>query len=669
MENTMSGLMDSDLVFTKSHFSLGRDCPTKLYFSAHPEEYQNVSGDDQFLEGLKEGGYQVGEYARWKLCDNPLTDTIETPNKELALARTGRRLEESRATIAEAAFQHEHLFIRADIVVKTGNVLKLYEVKSKSWEDGTEFWNKTDPTQLSGKWEEYLLDVAFQKHVVEKACPGLTVQAHLVLLDKGKCASVDGLNQMFPIFRRNGRPCVECRFTRKTDLGNDVLAYINVDNDIAKIHALGSNLPKGGRGPFVKLIEELSAIHQSSQPVYSGIGSKCKGCPFRLPADPQESAALVAKGLKSGFDQCWSKAIGLRHDPSQAKILELWNFRKTADMVAAKKFYLRDLDRGDIGTGTYSDRQWLQVDKVKRGDDSPWIDRDGLSAEISKWKYLLHFIDFETSRMALPGHSGMPPYMQVAFQFSHHIVDKNGQVRHAGQWIEPRPGVFPSFEFVRALKKQLETDNGTIFRYATHENSVLRDIHGQLACSSEPDRRELMRWIDGITEYKPDGAKQKDPKIRGPRNMVDMRTLFVDHHYDPATHGSNSIKDILPAIIGSSEGLRHRYGRALGQSGIHSLNCPADWVWVRPELGGNPYASLPPVFDDTEQETLSEYVQGLDELDDGGAAMIAYGKLQYCDLQDAEREAIRSALLRYCELDTLAMVMLYEYWTDMLGKS
>lgn len=660
--------MGSELAFTKSHFSLGRDCPTKLFFSAHPEEYPNASGDDQFLEGLKEGGYQVGEHARWMLCDNPLADTIGDPNKKVALARTGRRLKEPRATIAEAAFQYEHLFIRADIVVKTGNVLKLYEVKSKSWEAGTEFWNKTDPTQLSGKWGEYLLDVAFQKHVIEKACPGLTVHAHLVLLDKGKFASVDGLNQMFPIFRRNGRPCVECRFASKADLGNDVLAYINVDNDIAKIHAQGSELPKGGRGSFGKLIEELSAIHQSSQPVFSGIGSKCKGCPFRLPADPQESAALVAKGFKSGFDQCWSKAVGPRYDPAQAKTLELWNFRKTDKMVAAKKFYLLDLDRGDIGTGAYSDRQWLQVDKVKREDDSPWIDGDGLSAEMSKWKYPLHFVDFETSRLALPGHRGMPPYMQVAFQFSHHTVGKSGQVLHAGQWIEPRAGVFPSYEFVRALKKQLETDNGTIFRYATHENSVLRDIHGQLAGSSEPDRRELMRWIDGITEYKPDGAKQKDPKISGPRNMVDMRTLVVDHHYDPATHGSNSIKDILPAIIGSSEDLRRRYGQSLGQSGIHSLNCPADWVWVRPELGGNPYASLPPVFEGFEQEALSEYVQGLDELDDGGAAMIAYGKLQYCDLQDSERDAIRFALLRYCELDTLAMVMLYEYWADMLGK-
>ena len=63
---------------------------------------------------------------------------------------------------------------------------------------------------------------------------------------------------------------------------------------------------------------------------------------------------------------------------------------------------------------------------------------------------------------------------------------------------------------------------------------------------------------------------------------------------------------------------------------------------------------------------LSEYTKGLDEVGEGGAAMIAYAKLQYYELPDSEREAIRSALLRYCELDTLAMVMLYEYWIDIL---
>ena len=51
---------------------------------------------------------------------------------------------------------------------------------------------------------------------------------------------------------------------------------------------------------------------------------------------------------------------------------------------------------------------------------------------------------------------------------------------------------------------------------------------------------------------------------------------------------------------------------------------------------------------------------------DGGAAMTAYAKLQYEEMSDYEREEIRSALLRYCELDTLAMVMIYEGWREMI---
>lgn len=653
---------------TKSRFKLGLDCPTKLYFNDHRAEYYDAMADDPFLAGLAEGGYQVGEFARWMLCGHPLTDTIETLDKPTALAETRRRLADTDATIAEAAFQHGPLFIRADVVVKTGNILKLYEVKSKSWDGDAEFWTKRELVRLSSKWEEYLLDVAFQKHVIEKACPELTVRAHLVLLDKGKCVSVDGLSRMFPVVRRNERPCVERRFAKKEDLGEDVLAYINVDDDIAKINALGFDLPKGGKGLFVELIEQLSAIQQSGQPFFCGIGSKCKTCSFRLPSDSREAARLVEKGLKSGRDECWSKAVGRRYDPAKPKVIELWNYRKTNDMIAAGKFHLCDLEAADIGAGTCAARQLMQLDKVKRGDDSPWLDRDALSADLTRWRYPLHFIDFETARMALPGHSGMPPYMQVAFQFSHHTVDKAGRVRHAGQWIEARPGVFPSFEFVRALKIQLEADEGTIFRYASHENSVLRDIHGQLEGSAESDRSALMQWIDSITEYKTPGAKQKDPKTVGPRNMVDMRTLVIENHYDPAAHGSNSLKYVLPAIIGSSASLRRRYGQALSQSGIHSLNCPSDWIWVRPEWGNDPYAALPPVFEGRDQEALSEYVRGLDELDDGGTATIAYAKLQYCDLPDTEREAIRTALLRYCELDTLAMVMLFEYWKTVLPK-
>ena len=657
----------TEAMLTKSRFALGMECPAKLYYNDRPKEYHSALCDDPFMAGLAEGGYQVGEYAKWMLCDHPQTDAIKTLVKEVALAETREKFAASRATIAEAAFQHGNLFIRADIVVKTGNTIQLYEVKSKSWDAETCFWTKRAPVHLNDKWKSYLLDVAFQKYVLEKACPGFSVQAHLVLLDKGKCTSVEGLCQMFPVFRRDGRLQVQPRIQSKKDLGNDVLAYVNVDDVIAGIHALPFDLPKGGQGTFPELINELSAIQQGGKPFFCGVGAKCKKCQFRLPTDSKEVAKLRTKGLKSGLDECWANAVGPGYDQAKPKVIELWNFRKADDLVADRKFYLCDLDGDDIGAGRNATRQLLQLEKVKRNDSTPWIDRNGLSTEMARWKYPLHFIDFETARMPLPGQRGMSPYMQVAFQFSHHAVDKGGAVQHAGQWIEPRPGVFPSYEFVRALKRELENDGGTVFRYADHENTVLRDIHGQLAISRESDRGELMHWIDSITEYKPAGAKQKDSKIAGPRNMVDMRRLVMDCHYDPATHGSNSIKYVLPAIIGSSEQLRQRYGAPLRRNGLHSLNCPPDWIWVRPDLANDPYAALPPVFEGRDQAALSDYVRELGELDDGGTATVAYAKLQYCDLPDTEREAIRNALLRYCELDTLAMVMLFEYLKEAIS--
>ena len=58
----------------------------------------------------------------------------------------------------------------------------------------------------------------------------------------------------------------------------------------------------------------------------------------------------------------------------------------------------------------------------------------------------------------------------------------------------------------------------------------------------------------------------------------------------------------------------------------------------------------------------------MDEPADGGAALTAYGKLQYTDMSIEERIAIKNSLLRYCELDTLAMVMIYEHLKEISYK-
>ena len=57
---------------------------------------------------------------------------------------------------------------------------------------------------------------------------------------------------------------------------------------------------------------------------------------------------------------------------------------------------------------------------------------------------------------------------------------------------------------------------------------------------------------------------------------------------------------------------------------------------------------------------------GHEEVADGGAAMTAYAKMQFTEMLEEERAELRSALLKYCELDTLAMLMIYEYWAEKL---
>ena len=103
----------------------------------------------------------------------------------------------------------------------------------------------------------------------------------------------------------------------------------------------------------------------------------------------------------------------------------------------------------------------------------------------------LHLIDFETSAVAIPFNAGRRPYEQIAFQFSHHILFQDGRINHVSQYISNEPGVFPNFVFVRHLKQDLEKDNGSIFRYATHENTILNAISKQLLESNEPDKAEL----------------------------------------------------------------------------------------------------------------------------------------------------------------------------------
>lgn len=46
--------------------------------------------------------------------------------------------------------------------------------------------------------------------------------------------------------------------------------------------------------------------------------------------------------------------------------------------------------------------------------------------------------------------------------------------------------------------------------------------------------------------------------------------------------------------------------------------------------------------------------------------MTAYAKMQFTQISDKEKEALINGLFKYCELDTLAMVMIWEYWNSLI---
>jgi len=46
--------------------------------------------------------------------------------------------------------------------------------------------------------------------------------------------------------------------------------------------------------------------------------------------------------------------------------------------------------------------------------------------------------------------------------------------------------------------------------------------------------------------------------------------------------------------------------------------------------------------------------------------MMAYAKMQFTEMCEEEKELVTNGLLRYCELDTFAMVLLWEFWKDQV---
>ncbi|MCX6287025.1 MAG: hypothetical protein NTY96_07915 [Bacteroidetes bacterium] len=67
------------------------------------------------------------------------------------------------------------------------------------------------------------------------------------------------------------------------------------------------------------------------------------------------------------------------------------------------------------------------------------------------------------------------------------------------------------------------------------------------------------------------------------------------------------------------------------------------------------------------EEELELYITDT-TLAEGGAAMMAYAKMQFAEMSEEERVLVIKGLLKYCELDTFAMVILWEFWNNKINE-
>lgn len=168
-----------------------------------------------------------------------------------------------------------------------------------------------------------------------------------------------------------------------------------------------------------------------------------------------------------------------------------------------------------------------RIQKKCAADDRPYVSKKDVRAFLDSLEYPLYYLDFETFGPAVPPLDGTRPFQQIPFQFSLHVVPKEGAEAWHHSFLtdggnDPRP------LFLASLKKIIGTQGNVIVYNAAFEKGVL----GELA-KAFPEEEG---WIDNVL-----------------RRIKDLLAPFRSfHYYHPDQNGSASLKCVLPALTGKS---------------------------------------------------------------------------------------------------------------------
>lgn len=169
-----------------------------------------------------------------------------------------------------------------------------------------------------------------------------------------------------------------------------------------------------------------------------------------------------------------------------------------------------------------NDKQRLQMTATKK--DEIIVDKEQIKNFLSKIKFPLYFLDYETFGGVIPEFDGIKPYEQVPFQYSlHKMISPDGRLEHF-EFLH-RENSNPAKEISKSLKANIGTE-GTVLAWNDSFEKGCNTRLGRLS----PNYKEFYEGLNG--------------------RILDLMTPFANGHYVHKDFcGSASIKNVLPVLI------------------------------------------------------------------------------------------------------------------------
>lgn len=445
---------------TKSNFTAGLQCEKRLFYEKFRKELRVITPADQLRF---DEGNEVGRLAR-KLFPNGVLVRAPAWEQENAERQTTEFINGGKQTLFEAAFSAGNLCIRVDIlhreIPRNAGDQMSLFAQEPSAWEVIEVKSGKSPDVGKDPKYDYLVDLAFQVLVMRRA--GKQVDKACLLL----------LNREFE--HRGSPPKPEELFSKV-----DVTAL--VEELLPKVEA--------------KIVPLLEVISRPNEPEIE-IGPQCADpyvCPF--------------------FQHCHPQPLPPDHLVNLPRVT-LAQYR---DLRAAGIAKIQDIPDAMI---RHSIQQMVR-DALRTNERRVDV---AMRDELEKFRFPIHFVDFETVQYAVPQHIATSSYDYLPVQYSDHILFEDGKLDHR-EFIyvgfgDPRP------EFITSLLEAVQ-GAGSIVVYSNFEEQRLKD----LLRLNEASARELYDYfVDRI---------------------IDLYKIIKDYVYYPEFAGSFSIKKVLPAMVPS----------------------------------------------------------------------------------------------------------------------